>query len=497
MATLLFTQRPVRGYKDAVQTLVTHGADLQATDNDGLTARDRAIRRQRNEVVPLLTSGTTAPDSKRDRTAKAPTETQHRVPLDSNRTPGALVRDPNLDRFRVPHARLSESAQARRHGKDLVRGNSAFAVDLYRQLSHREGNLFFSPHSISTALAMTYAGARENTAAEMARTLHFPQDQNSLHAAFTGLQEALGKVQRAGQVKLYLANSLWPQQGKPFLNEYLSLVEKHYGVSITPVDYQTESSRAEARKTINAWVEGKTDGKIKDLLQPRHLDASTRLVLTNAIYFKGNWEHQFDMKDTQDAPFYITPEKSVETPMMKQTEEVRYGEVQGSQILELRYRGGELSMLVVLPRERNGLAQLEKDFSVDVIDLWRRSLTQQKVVVSFPKFKIAAAAELKETLQSMGMVDAFQFPGANFAGFDGNPNSLFIGQVVHKAYVDVNEEGTEAAAATAVVMSFGGMGPPHFPVFRADHPFLFLIQETSTGSILFLGRVIDPTPSGE
>jgi serine protease inhibitor/ankyrin repeat protein len=486
----------VRGHAEAIEVLARHGADLQARDNDGLTAKDRAARRRQTNVIALLTANPGAPGGtgpKIAETRATASEQASAKPKEAAQTPG---NDPDLEALRVPHAQLSESAQARRSGKDLVRGNSAFAVDLYRQLSAKEGNLFFSPYSISTALAMTFAAARENTEKEMAKVLHFSLEQKDLHPAFTQLQRSLDKVQKAGNVKLYVANSLWPQRGKPFLNEYLSLAEKHYGVSITAVDYETESSRAAARKTINTWVEENTQDKIKDLLQPEHLTGSTRLVLTNAIYFKGDWEHQFEVKDTEDAPFYVTSADSVTTPMMKQTEEVRYAEVKDLQILELRYRGGELSMLVLLPRTRDGLRRLERELSVEDIELWRQRLVQQKVVVFLPKFKVTVAAELKKTLRSMGMVDAFQWPGANFAGFDGDPRWWFIGQVVHKAYVDVNEEGTEAAAATAVIMGMGGMGPPQPPVFRADHPFLFLIQENSTGSILFLGRVVDPTQAG-
>jgi serpin B len=184
----------------------------------------------------------------------------------------------------------------------------------------------------------------------------------------------------------------------------------------------------------------------------------------------------------------------VRTPMMKQTEEAWYGEAPGLQILQLMYRGGELSMLIVLPRERDGLRQFEKDLSED-IGLWRQRLTEKEVVVFLPKFRLTVAAELKKTLQKMGMVEVFQFPGANLGGFDGDPNWFYIGEVIHKAYVDVNEEGTEAAAATVVEGMMGG-APPRPPVFRADRPFLFLIQENGTGSILFMGRVADPTQAG-
>jgi serine protease inhibitor len=376
----------------------------------------------------------------------------------------------------------------------LVQDNSAFAIDLYQRLCATDGNIFFSPFSISTALAMTYAGARGNTEKQMAKTLRFSLDQENLHPAFANIESRLNKLQKAGNVKLSVANSLWPQQDYRFLNEYLSLIKKHYGVSITPVDYKHACEAA--RKMINEWVEDKTQDKIKDLIQPGILDALTRLVLVNAIYFKGNWESKFKTNLTKDAPFYVSPSKSVQAPIMTQKQEFRYAEIETLQVLELPYVGDELSMIVLLPQKADGLTQLESSLTVENLNRWKRRLAKREVLVFLPKFKMTSIFQLDKTLASMGMVDAFIDSKANFAGMDGRPDWLYIGAVLHKAFVDVNEQGTEAAAATAVVMKARGMPAPP-PTFRADHPFVFLIHENRTGSILFMGRVTDPTKSGE
>jgi serpin B len=341
---------------------------------------------------------------------------------------------------------------------------------------------------------MTYGGARGNTEKEMAKTLRFSLDQENLHSAFAQVESRLNKLQKAGNIKLSVANSLWPQQDYKFLDEYLSLAKKHYGVSITPVDYKR--AREAARKMINKWVEDKTQDKIKDLIQPGILDALTRLVLVNAIYFKGNWESQFKTDKTKDAPFHISSKKSVQAPMMTQKQKFKFANLGSFEILELPYVGNEMSMIVLLPEEIDGLKQLEADLSVENLKRWKSRLSKRDVLVFLPKFKMTSMLRLDKTLVSMGMIDAFSIPKANFAGMDGNPNWLYIAAVIHKAFVDVNEEGTEAAAATAVVMAREGVPAPP-PTFRADHPFVFLIQENQTGSIFFMGRVTDPTKTGE
>ena len=367
--------------------------------------------------------------------------------------------------------------------------NTAFALELYQQLCRVEGNLFLSPYSISTALAMTYGGARGDTARQMAATLHFTLDQKKLHPAFAEFRSHLNDVQKKEKIQLHTANSLWPHKDYPFLKAYLTLIKKYYGASITPVDYKTANE--EARTTINEWVEEQTEEKITDLIQPGVLTPLTRLVLVNAIYFKGNWARQFKKSLTQDAPFYLTAEKTVQAPFMSQEHTLRYGEDEGLQILELPYEGDDLATLILLPRRVNGLAELEKALTPENLNQWITHLREQKIEVFMPKFKLASSFSLNETLVSMGMRDAFDQTRANFAGMDGTM-LLYISAAIHQAVVEVNEEGTEAAAATGIVMGLKAMPEPPL-TFRADHPFIFLIRDNKTGSILFIGRVVDPT----
>lgn len=375
----------------------------------------------------------------------------------------------------------------------LARDNTAFALSLYGKLAPMEGNLIFSPYSISTALGMTYAGARGNTEKEMAAALHFSLKQAELHAAFENLEVQLKKAERNG-IRLSVANALWPQKGYPFLEDFLSIAKKHYGVLITPLDYRT--AREPARETINRWVEKKTESKITDLLQPRDLTDLTRLVLVNAIYFKGSWASQFKAGNTKSAPFHVSPDKAVQAPMMTQKLECRYASLSQMDILEMTYVGGGLSMIVLLPKEIDGIQKIERELSADSLAKWLGGLHEQEVLVFLPKFKATSRFQLSDTLASMGMVDAFSDTKANFAGMDGRPDWLYISAAIHKAFVEVNEEGTEAAAATAVVMTERSV-PARPPTFRADHPFIFLIQEKRTGSILFVGRLSDPTKQGE
>jgi len=365
-------------------------------------------------------------------------------------------------------------------------GNTTFALDLYQQLRSQEGNLFFSPYSISTALAMTYAGARGDTEAQMTQTLHFDLGQDELHPAFAALEAHFAQIQAKGDIAMYVANSLWPQVGYLFLPAFLEMCQRFYGVQITPVNYAGDSQGA--RQLINAWVEEKTRDKIKELLKPRHVASWTTLILVNAIYFKGNWASQFDKQATRDGRFYRTTLDPVKAPMMEQKARFGYLEADGLQVLELPYVGGDLSMIMLLPGDKAGLPALEDSLTVDNLALWTQHLRRMEVQVFLPRFKLTGEFDLSKTLIAMGMIDAFG--PADFSGMTGQ-RDLFISAVVHKAFVDVNEEGTEAAAATAVVMGRSAPMPP--PLFRADHPFFFLIRENSTGSVLFLGRVVDPT----
>lgn len=370
----------------------------------------------------------------------------------------------------------------------VVQGNTEFALDLYHQLRTGEGNLFFSPYSISTALAMTYAGARGNTESQLAQTLHFTLEQQRLHPAFASLDVKLKSVQEKEHILLKVANALWPQVGYPFLEDFLTLAKEYYGVRVTSVNYGHSET---ARQMINRWVEEKTEEKISELIPPGILDALTRLVLTNAIYFKGNWASQFGKDLTKDTPFWITLSKKVEVPMMFQEHTWGYGEDNDLQILELPYAGDDLAMIVLLPKKVDGLADLETALTAESLKRWMGSLWQTEVRVFLPRFKISQGFKLNDTLAAMGMPNAFDEGKANFSGMDGHENWLYLAAVLHKAFVDVNEAGTEAAAATAVIMKARGLSFPS-PTFRADHPFVVLIRENSTASILFLGRVVNP-----
>jgi serpin B len=379
----------------------------------------------------------------------------------------------------------------------VVAGDTAFALDLYGRLATQPGNLFFSPYSISSALAMTYGGAAGLTAAEMSKTLHFDLPSPRLHAAFGGLNEALNVGGQKGGYSLSMANALWGQQGVAFLAPFLDLVQRDYGAGLTQLDFKHDAEGA--RKTINDWVADKTHGKITDLIARGALNQLTRLVLTNAIYFKGNWEREFKKEMTSDQPFYAAPGKQAPARLMEQTGDFGYFENGTFQLLEMPYKGKDLAMVALLPRDNNGLTVLEKELSADVLQGWLAKAHYGKVEVYFPKFKMTEQFSLGEELKAMGMPGSFDQRKADFSLMNGKQpgeaGSLSISEVIHKAFVECNEEGTEAAAATAVVMRMTATAMTRHrptPVFRADHPFLFLIRDLHSDEILFLGRVVDP-----
>jgi serine protease inhibitor len=387
----------------------------------------------------------------------------------------------------VPRSREQMSA--------LVDGNSSFAVDLYQRLRTSEGNLFFSPYSISTALALAYGGAHGQTEKQIAKAAHFDLDQNALHPAFGALQRRLSVLQERADFKLVTANSLWPQQGYRFLDTYFTLAKEHYAVFITPMDYV--NARETARKHINLWVEDKTEKKVKDLIPENMLDNLTRLVLVNAVYFKSAWMGEFDVKRTKDSRFVLSANQKVTVPLMTQMTMADYAETQDAQILFLPYSLDVASLVVLLPKKVDGIRQLEDDLTVENLKQWREQAHTHEVKVSLPRFKVRSQFALGDVLEAMGMTDAFHYPAADFSGI-ADTRELSIGAVVHEAFVEVNEKGTEAAAATEIGFLDGG-SPQAGPlvVFRADHPFLFLIQDTETGTILFLGRLTDPTQNGQ
>ncbi len=378
------------------------------------------------------------------------------------------------------------SAQGTGDVPAVVDGNNQFALDLYAKLREEKAdNLFFSPYGISTALAMTYAGARGETEKQMAEVLHFQAPQDRLPTAFASLMAKLQGRQDGNQLRI--ANRLWGQQGYGFLPEFLRVTREQYKAELALEDFATKPE--EARKTINAWVEKQTVEKIKDLIPPGVLDQMTRLVLTNAIYFKGKWASRFDKKATQEAPFKLTPTKTASVPTMHRKDGFKYGTVDDAQLLELPYVGDELSMLIVLPKAVDGLADLEKRLTPADLGNWLPALHQQEVNVYLPRFTMTSQFQMNDVLKSLGMASAFAPDAADFSGMDGK-RDLSISAVIHKAFVDVNEEGTEAAAATGVVMRAKAVRIT--PVFRADHPFVFLIRDTGTGAILFVGRVANP-----
>jgi len=390
----------------------------------------------------------------------------------------------------------------------VVDGNNRFSVRLYQQLRTTDGNLFFSPYSISTALAMTYAGARGTTETQMAEALCFPTSRGVLEEmgatgapmtqeefaeAFGGIIKDLNAQGEEGKYQLKVANALWGQAGYAFLSTFVRLVETEYGGTLREMDFAQAAEQV--RQTINTWVARQTNDKIRDLIGRGTLDAATRLVLTNAIYFKGDWATQFKESRTRPEPFTLLDASEIQVPMMNQKAKFRYADVGANnhsplQILELPYVGETLSMVILLPKTLDGITRLETDLNAENLAVWLRGLRKKEVRVTLPKFKMTSKFNLQRVLAGMGMADAFS-GAADFSGMTGH-RDLFISDVIHQAYVDVNEEGTEAAAATGVVMKLTSMRPDSTPVFRADHPFVFMIRDNKSGSILFLGRVMNP-----
>ncbi len=375
----------------------------------------------------------------------------------------------------------------------LVTGNSAFAFDLYQTLREEDGNLFYSPYSISLALAMTYAGARGETAQQMADTLHFVLYQDSLHPAFNSLdielsQRGEGAKGKDGEgFRLNIVNAIWGQDGYQFLSEFLDVLAENYGAGLRTLDFA--NAPEESRITINNWVSDQTEDRIEDLIPQGLIDALTRLVLTNAIYFNAAWQHPFSEDITEDGPFYLLDGGEVTVPMMRQTESFSYAEGDEYQAVELPYDGRELSMVILLPRAGQFEA-FEGSIDAQVVDAILKGLESRQVALTLPEFEFESYFHLKEILAAMGMPVAFS-GDADFSGMTGN-RDLFIAEVIHKAFISVDEAGTEAAAATAVVMK--EIAAPLEPIeVTIDHPFIFLIRDIETGTILFVGRIVNPS----
>ncbi|MDD3373190.1 MAG: serpin family protein [Methanoculleus bourgensis] len=371
---------------------------------------------------------------------------------------------------------------------NVAAGNNRFAFDLYRQLAtdpaYAGGNLFFSPYSISSALAITYEGARGTTADEIGAVLHLPANDTLRREGFAALNAALNRG--SGNYTLRTANALWAEETYSFLPDYIDVAARWYGANVTNLDFIENPEGS--RETINRWVEERTEDRIRDLLPPNSIDPLTRLVITNAIYFKGTWVEEFDANETREEEFRVGPNEMVLAPMMHGDAAYPYAETETLQVLEMPYahgNGTELAMLVLLPKE-DSLTAAEEALDAERLAGLRESLIAQNVRISFPKFTLDVGYSLPPALAAMGMPTAFADDAADLSGMDGTKD-LFITGVFHTAFIDVNEEGTEAAAATGVIAGRGVT-----PVFRADHPFVFLIVEKDSGAILFMGRVVNP-----
>jgi serpin B len=366
----------------------------------------------------------------------------------------------------------------------LVDGNTAFAFDLYQAIYEDfDGNLFYSPYSISAALAMTYAGANDDTAAQMAATLHFDLPQERLHTAFADLASALESDE--GNFNLNIANALWGQAGFGFKSDFLSLLETSYGAGLREVDFTSDPEAT--REAINAWIEDATEEKIRDMVPEGVINSLTRLVLANAIYFNAIWLHTFEESATFDEPFILLDGTEINVPTMHQQARFNYAAGEGYQVVSLPYADSTMAMTIILPDD---FSAFETELDAETFKRIQDSLTSEKVRLSMPKWTIAYSLGLSPTLQKMGLTAAFNPDQADFSGMA--EESLFISDVLHKAFVKVDETGTEAAAATVITMETTSLVTDYIDL-QINRPFVFAITDQTNGSVLFLGRVMNPT----
>jgi len=367
----------------------------------------------------------------------------------------------------------------------LSEAMNSFSCELFQKIhDDNPKNRFFSPYSIFVALAMTYEGAKEETADELNRLLHFPQQNDTMLCSFGRIYNLLNQKK---DYTLQTANALWIKQGYPFLTEYLVFIEHYYMGKATEVDFSDPQGSSQL---INNWVSEQTYGRITDLVTPGSIDPLTALILTNAIYFKGTWVHEFDHDATIESDFWTSPEETILVPMMHTSSEItcNYTETDDAQIIELPYKGEKVSMIIILPKENN-IPSVETMITTSNISSWIQDFNDVSIGVSLPRFTFKTEYSLKDVLIDMGLDVSFT-QDADFSGMTGQKD-LTIDKVIHKAFIEVNEEGTEAAAATSVHMVLTSV--PQTMRFIADHPFVFLIYHKETGTILFIGEVIDPS----
>ena len=406
----------------------------------------------------------------------------------SSPPPGELAQS-KKERITTPDVPAGDLAE-------LAAGNSAFAFDLYQEVRSEEGNVFFSPYSISIALAMTYAGARGETEQQMAEALNFTLQQDRLHPAFNALDLELagrseGPADADGEgFKLNIVNRLWGAIDYSFLEEFLDVLAENYGAGLSLLDFvnATEQSRI----MINDWISDQTEDRIQDLLAPGHITPITVLVLTNAIYFKAAWAEPFDEAFTHDRPFSLLGGGQATVPMMSQVAGFGYAAGDGYQVIELPYEGQELSMVIILP-DLGSFQLFEDTLDAARAESIMQDIEFRDINLTMPSFTFEWPTSLKDVLSALGMPIAFS-AGADFSGMNGL-GDLCIEDVIHKAFVAVDEEGTEAAAATAVIMIETSAPGSDALVVTIDRPFIFLIRDIETDTILFLGRVVDPSDS--
>lgn len=370
---------------------------------------------------------------------------------------------------------------------NIADSNNLFAFKLYDKVKkEKKENLFFSPFSISTALAMTYAGARNETEKQMCHTLHFSLDQTRFNQEYKTYLEKL-ESDTGKDLKIENANAIWVAKSFPLLNTFSEIAYQDYHAVSQNIDF---SNPEQIRNQMNSWVERKTNDKIKDLIQPGILTPHTRVVLVNAIYFKGKWNIPFSKDSTRSDNFYRNNSGRIKTDFMHNIAHYRYYDDTLLQAVELPYAGGKTSMMIFLPKSRNGINAMENRLNYYYYSKIVSSLYSQRVQVALPKFKTTVLFELSKVLSNMGMPVAFS-GNTDFSGI--SDEYIYINSIIHKAFIDVNEEGTEAAAATAIVMKMTVMRPMPIRSFNANHPFIFIIRDNETGSILFMGKIMDPT----
>jgi serpin B len=409
------------------------------------------------------------------------------VPLTGCTDPGIVE---SGDEVRWDGNGLNETGATEQGVEAISDAMNRFGIEMYLQLLNGADNVFISPYSIFTALSMTYEGARGETASEMASIMHYPDNDTIRRASFARIQNLM--VNGTNDYELTSANKIWPREDYPFMDPFFDLIKEYYYGGIEELDFAGDPEGS--RQTINQWVENRTNDRIKDLIPQGVIDPTTVMVLTNAIYFLGTWLYEFNEEETQELSFYLSDGRSieVETMGMKVKDGLDYYEDSDLQALELPYKGENLSMIVLLPKD-NDVSGMESRLDAEMLDDIISGMGEKEVNVFMPKFEMTVEYKLNNPLIDLGMVRAFQMGMADFSGMNNGYEPLFISDVLHKSFIKVDEEGTEATAATAVVMKNYSGGGDDSVTFRADHPFLFFIMHKETNSVLFMGKVEDPS----